>query len=104
MEKELATFDKGIEATEEKIESTVSFGELMQAEAVAEAELVGGLVANTIVNGFLGAGSIYLIVVDLVKKMCVSDGIEAKGDTHECSPEWVPHVLPRGQAPPCFTT
>ncbi|XP_009789523.1 uncharacterized protein LOC107806279 [Nicotiana tabacum] len=53
-EKGLVTAEKGIEAAEEKIESSVSFGGLAQAGAVAGAELVGVLVASTVVNGILG--------------------------------------------------
>ncbi|XP_009630312.1 uncharacterized protein [Nicotiana tomentosiformis] len=53
-EKGLVTAEKGIEAVEEKIESSVSFGGLAQAGAVAGAELVGVLVASTVVNGILG--------------------------------------------------
>lgn len=50
-EKGLVTAEKGIEAAEEKIESSVG---LAQAGAVAGAELVGVLVASTVVNGILG--------------------------------------------------
>ncbi|OIT27360.1 PREDICTED: uncharacterized protein LOC109214046 [Nicotiana attenuata] len=53
-EKGLVTAEKGIEAAEEKIESSVSFGGLAQAGAVAGAQLVGVLVASTVVNGILG--------------------------------------------------
>ncbi|CAN4079600.1 unnamed protein product [Withania somnifera] len=50
-EKGLVTAEK---AAEEKIESTVSFGGLAQAGAVAGAEFVGVLVAGAVVNGILG--------------------------------------------------
>ncbi|KAJ8764448.1 hypothetical protein K2173_006188 [Erythroxylum novogranatense] len=46
--------EEGIEAAEEKIEETVSFGGLAQAGAVAGAEVVGVVVATSIVNGILG--------------------------------------------------
>ncbi|PHT91541.1 hypothetical protein T459_06654 [Capsicum annuum] len=54
-EKGIVAAEKGIEAAEKGlIESTVSFGGLAQAGAVAGAELVGVLVAGAVVNGILG--------------------------------------------------
>ncbi|KAK6915748.1 hypothetical protein RJ641_020865 [Dillenia turbinata] len=53
-EKGIAAAEKGIEAAEREIEGAVSFGGLAQAGTVAGAEIVGVLVATSIVNGILG--------------------------------------------------
>ncbi|GAV86771.1 hypothetical protein CFOL_v3_30197 [Cephalotus follicularis] len=50
----LETAEKGIETAEREIESAVSFGGLAQAGVVAGAEVVGVLVATSLVNGILG--------------------------------------------------
>ncbi|MCE5166864.1 hypothetical protein HAX54_028297, partial [Datura stramonium] len=49
-EKGLVMAEEGIEVAEEKIESTVSFDRLIQAGAVAKAELVGVLMVKVVVN------------------------------------------------------
>lgn len=54
VERGLETAEKGIETAEREIESAVSFGGLAQAGAVAGAEVVGVLVATSVVNGILG--------------------------------------------------
>jgi hypothetical protein len=46
--------EKGIKTAERKIETAVSFGGLAHATMVAWAEVVGILVATSIVNGILG--------------------------------------------------
>ncbi|KAE9445287.1 hypothetical protein C3L33_22815, partial [Rhododendron williamsianum] len=53
-EKGIETAEKGIETAERAIESTVSFGGLAQAGAVAAAEVVGVVAATSVVNGILG--------------------------------------------------
>ncbi|XP_022971729.1 uncharacterized protein LOC111470397 [Cucurbita maxima] len=53
-EKGIITAERGIETAEKEIESAVNFGALSQAGAVAGAEVVGVLVATSIVNGILG--------------------------------------------------
>ena len=60
-DKGLETAERGIEAAEQgivtaekEIESAVSFGGLAQAGAVAGAEVLGVLVATSIVNAILG--------------------------------------------------
>ncbi|OAY33872.1 hypothetical protein MANES_13G132100v8 [Manihot esculenta] len=54
-EKGIVTAEKGIETAEREIEEAVSFGGLAQAGAVAGAEVVGVLVATSVVNGILGS-------------------------------------------------
>ncbi|KAJ9170788.1 hypothetical protein P3X46_018866 [Hevea brasiliensis] len=54
VEREIETAEKGIKTAEREIEEAVSFGGLAQAGAVAGAEVVGVLVATSIVNGILG--------------------------------------------------
>lgn len=46
--------ERGIETAEREIEAAVRFGGLAQAGAVAAAEVVGVLVATSVVNGILG--------------------------------------------------
>ncbi|KAF8015497.1 hypothetical protein BT93_H1114 [Corymbia citriodora subsp. variegata] len=53
-EKGIVAAEKGIETAEREIEAEVSFGGLAQAGAVAAAEVVGVLVATSVVNGILG--------------------------------------------------
>ncbi|GER30817.1 homolog of Synechocystis YCF37 [Striga asiatica] len=53
-EKGVVTAEKEIESAEKGIEEAVSFGGLAQASAVAGAEVVGVLVATSVVNGILG--------------------------------------------------
>lgn len=53
-DKGIVAAEKGVEAAEEEIESALSFNGLAQAGAVAGAEVVGVLVASSIVNGILG--------------------------------------------------
>lgn len=54
VEKKIETAEKRIETSEKEIETAASFGGLAQAGAVAGAELVGLLVATSVVNGILG--------------------------------------------------
>uniref|UniRef100_A0A7N0RBP5 Uncharacterized protein n=1 Tax=Kalanchoe fedtschenkoi TaxID=63787 RepID=A0A7N0RBP5_KALFE len=55
VEKGVEAAEKGLEAAEEEIESTTTgFGPFAQAGAVAAAEVLGVLVATSIVNGILG--------------------------------------------------
>lgn len=54
VEKKIETVEERIEASEKEVETTVGFGGLAQAGAVAGAELVGLLVATSVVNGILG--------------------------------------------------
>ncbi|VVA09628.1 PREDICTED: unknown [Prunus dulcis] len=56
-EKGIETAEKGLETAEEGVEAVVSFGGLAQAGAVAGAEVVGILVATSVVNGILGPES-----------------------------------------------
>jgi hypothetical protein len=56
-EKGIERAEKGIEAAEKEIETAVSFGGLAQAGVVAGAEVLGILVATSIVNGILGPES-----------------------------------------------
>lgn len=56
-EKGLETAERGIETAEKGVEAVVSFGGLAQAGAVAGAEVVGILVATSVVNGILGPES-----------------------------------------------
>ncbi|KAI3412325.1 Thioredoxin domain-containing protein [Psidium guajava] len=53
-EKGVVAAEKGVETAEREIEAAVSFGGLAQAGAVAAAEVVGVLVATSVVNGILG--------------------------------------------------
>lgn len=53
-EKGIEKAERGIETAEREIEDAVSFGGLAQAGAVATAEVVGVLVATSVVNGILG--------------------------------------------------
>uniref|UniRef100_A0A803PF62 Uncharacterized protein n=1 Tax=Cannabis sativa TaxID=3483 RepID=A0A803PF62_CANSA len=53
-EKGIESAEKGIESAEKEIETAVSFGGLAQAAAVAGAEVLGVLVATSVVNGILG--------------------------------------------------
>ncbi|XP_030462626.2 LOW QUALITY PROTEIN: uncharacterized protein LOC115682527 [Syzygium oleosum] len=53
-EKGIEKAERGIETAEREIEAAVSFGGLAQAGAVAAAEVVGVLVATSVVNGILG--------------------------------------------------
>ncbi|XP_048134583.1 uncharacterized protein LOC115740174 [Rhodamnia argentea] len=53
-EKGIVAAEKGVETAEREIESAVSFGGLAQAGVVAAAEVVGVLVATSVVNGILG--------------------------------------------------
>ncbi|KAK6911712.1 hypothetical protein RJ641_023805 [Dillenia turbinata] len=53
-EKGIVAAEKGIETAEREIEEAVSFGGLAQAGAVAGAEIVGVLIATSVVNGILG--------------------------------------------------
>ncbi|KAJ4714999.1 Synechocystis YCF37 [Melia azedarach] len=53
-EKEIETAEKEIETAEKEIETSGSFGGLAQAGAVAGAEVVGVLVATSVVSGILG--------------------------------------------------
>ncbi|KAB2617962.1 hypothetical protein D8674_013831 [Pyrus ussuriensis x Pyrus communis] len=56
-EKGIESVERGIETAEEGVEAALSFGGLAQAGAVAGAEVVGVLVATSIVNGILGPDS-----------------------------------------------
>ncbi|GAA0147699.1 hypothetical protein LIER_07336 [Lithospermum erythrorhizon] len=56
-EKGIEAAEKGLETAEKEIETTVSFGGLAQAGAVVGAEVVGVLVATSVVNGILGPES-----------------------------------------------
>ncbi|XP_059458682.1 uncharacterized protein LOC132188278 [Corylus avellana] len=56
-EKGIETVEKGIETAEREIETAVSFGGLAQAGVVVGAEVVGILVATSVVNGILGPES-----------------------------------------------
>ncbi|GFS29958.1 hypothetical protein Acr_00g0009350 [Actinidia rufa] len=53
-EKGIVTAEKEIETAEREIEEAVSFGGLAQAAAVVGAEVVGVLIATSVVNGILG--------------------------------------------------
>ncbi|KAK4760863.1 hypothetical protein SAY87_005756 [Trapa incisa] len=53
-ERGIEAAERGIEAAEREVETSVSFGQLPQAAAVAAAEVVGVVVATTVVNGILG--------------------------------------------------
>ncbi|PON54080.1 YCF-like [Parasponia andersonii] len=53
-EKGIVAAERGIETAEKEIETAVSFDGLAQAGAVAGAEVLGVLVATSIVNGILG--------------------------------------------------
>ncbi|KAL0535928.1 hypothetical protein IC582_024858 [Cucumis melo] len=53
-EKGIIAAEREIETAEKEIETAVSFGALSQAGAVAGAEVVGVLIATSIVNGILG--------------------------------------------------
>ncbi|GAB4847080.1 hypothetical protein Ancab_026089 [Ancistrocladus abbreviatus] len=53
-EKGIEVAEKGIEAAEKEIETAVSFGGLAQAGVVAGAEVLGILIATSVVNGILG--------------------------------------------------
>ncbi len=53
VERGIETAEKGIETAEREIEGAVNFGGLAQAGVVAGAEVVGVLVATSIVNGIL---------------------------------------------------
>jgi hypothetical protein len=57
VEKGIVTAEKGVERAEKEIETAVSFGGLAQAGVVAGAEVLGILVATSIVNGILGPES-----------------------------------------------
>nr|GEW10764.1 homolog of Synechocystis YCF37 [Tanacetum cinerariifolium] len=69
VKKGLESSENGVEAIErgeKEIQSEVSFelgsgGGLMQAGVVAGAEVVGGLIATSVVNGILGPGSTWLL-------------------------------------------
>ncbi|CAH9139130.1 unnamed protein product [Cuscuta epithymum] len=54
VEEGFETAEKGIQAAEKEIEAAVSFGALAQAGVVAGAELIGILIATSVVNGILG--------------------------------------------------
>uniref|UniRef100_A0A2P2P5R5 Uncharacterized protein LOC105639624 n=1 Tax=Rhizophora mucronata TaxID=61149 RepID=A0A2P2P5R5_RHIMU len=54
VEKGIETAEKGLETAETEIEGALSFGGLAQAGVVVGAELVGVLVATSVVNGILG--------------------------------------------------
>ena len=54
VEKKIETAEERIEASEKEVETTAGFGGLAQAGAVVGAELVGVLVATSVVNGILG--------------------------------------------------
>uniref|UniRef100_F6I233 Uncharacterized protein n=1 Tax=Vitis vinifera TaxID=29760 RepID=F6I233_VITVI len=53
-EKGIEKAEKGIETAEKEIETAVSYNGLTQAGAVAGAEVVGVLVATSVVNAILG--------------------------------------------------
>lgn len=53
-ERGMESAEKGIETVEKEIETALSFDGLTQAGAVAGAEVLGVLVATSIVNGILG--------------------------------------------------
>ena len=53
-EKGIETAEKGIESAEKEIETAVAFNGLTQAGTVAGAEVVGILVATSVVNAILG--------------------------------------------------
>ncbi|CAK9158716.1 unnamed protein product [Ilex paraguariensis] len=53
-EKGLTTAEKGLATAGKEIEKEVSFGGLAQAVVVAGAEVVGVLIATSVVNGILG--------------------------------------------------
>ena len=53
-EKGIVAAERGIETAEKEIETVLSFDGLAQAGAVAGAEVLGILVATSIVNGILG--------------------------------------------------
>ncbi|KAM7520543.1 hypothetical protein LguiB_019505 [Lonicera macranthoides] len=53
-EKGIESAEKGIETAEKEIETAVSFSGLAQAGVVAGAEIIGVLVATSVVNGILG--------------------------------------------------
>ncbi|XP_068650900.1 uncharacterized protein [Aristolochia californica] len=52
--KEIESAEKEIEAAEKEIETSVSFGGVAQAVAVAGTEILGVLVASSVVNQILG--------------------------------------------------
>lgn len=54
VEKGIVTAEEGIETAEKGIETILSFGGLAQAGVVAGAELVGVVIATSIVNAILG--------------------------------------------------
>ncbi|EXB96706.1 hypothetical protein L484_011749 [Morus notabilis] len=53
-ERGIEAAERGIETAEKEIETAVGFDGLAQAGAVAVAEVLGVLVATTVVNGILG--------------------------------------------------
>ncbi|KAH6832321.1 Synechocystis YCF37-like protein [Perilla frutescens var. hirtella] len=53
-EKGIEAAEKGVEAAEKEIETVLSFGGLAQAGVVAGAEVLGVLIASSIVNAILG--------------------------------------------------
>ncbi|KAF6166548.1 hypothetical protein GIB67_005410 [Kingdonia uniflora] len=50
----IETVEKGIETAEKEVETVLGFGNLAQAGVVAAAEVVGVVIATSIVNGILG--------------------------------------------------
>lgn len=56
-EKGIETAEKGIETAEKEIETVAGFGGLAQAGLVAGAEVVGVVVASSVVNAILGPES-----------------------------------------------
>lgn len=57
VEKGLESAEKGLESAEKGVESAVSFGGFAQAGVVVGAELLGVVVATSVVNGILGPES-----------------------------------------------
>lgn len=53
-ERGIESAEKGLESAEKEVEAAVSFGGLAQAGAVVGAELIGVVVATSVVNGILG--------------------------------------------------
>lgn len=56
-ERGIETAEKGLESAEKGVEAAVSFGGLAQAGVVAGAEVLGVVVATSVVNGILGPES-----------------------------------------------
>ncbi|GLU19952.1 hypothetical protein SLE2022_361720 [Rubroshorea leprosula] len=57
VERGIESAEKGLESAEKGVEAAVSFGGLAQAGVVAGAEVLGVVVATSVVNGILGPES-----------------------------------------------